>query len=337
MIRGNHDSITASDDRHASGDRHVPDIKDDADRLLKNMTLRQKIGQLFVVAAHGGFYTHDDSTGFIFYAGHGIAATGNPHFAYQKGYITGKEAIDEVQLAVLAGEITEQKINESVRRILTEKIRAGLFDREHIVDLSLLPERINTREHRLISDHIAIKLITLLRNKIDLLLRETERYDHAVVVNITDGRRRADDHLSRILDEHFTQLSHVEIYPGQCECDSLLAVKRIEGADLIFAVSLVAIRTAEEIKLDDTNSPFMSTLFPAEMPIIAITLETPYAIKSMKDVDVHDLGRSPDRRQQVAVGNAMLGTAPINGRLQVSIPPLYLIGDGLTIDLKKPE
>lgn len=245
------------------------------------------------------------------------------------------EAIDAVYLSVLSGQIPESRIDDSVRRILNEKARAGLFHRSQLVDLNMLSEKVHIREHRLVADHIAKKSITVLKNRDHLLPIDSSRFENVSVVHISDGRRRPEDHVTRFLDRHFRNINSVEMYPGQCTRDSLQAAKAISSADLVIAVSHVAIRTAEDINLDDTVSPVMNHLFDGKRPVVAVSLGTPYVVLNMAEADAHVLGWSPNRRQQEAVANAILGIAPVNGRLQVSIPPLYSIGDGMTIP-KKP-
>ena len=247
------------------------------------------------------------------------------------------DAMDAVQLAVLSGEITEERISDSVRRILTEKFRAGLFRNPQIVDIDRLPDVVSTREHRLIADHIAKKSITLLRNKDQLIPLVDNRFDRISIVNITDGRRQPDDHISRMLDGQFREVLTVTMHAGQCERDSLKAVDAIKSADLVIAVSHIAIRTAEDISLDDTITPFMDHIFQSGLPVVAVSLGTPYAILNMAEADVHLLGWSPHQRQQTAVSNAIMGLASINGRLQVSIPPLYTMGDGIFVSPYKMD
>lgn len=241
------------------------------------------------------------------------------------------EALDAVYLAVRSGNISEERINDSVRRILTEKINAGLFREPPHVDLEMLPYRVNTRDHRLMADHIAAKSVTLLRNERQLLPLHAEKYEQVTIVSLSDGRRDPDDRISRKLSDHFPDVKSVQMYPGQCVSDSIRAVQAVKAADLVIAVSHIAIRTAEDINLDDMLGPVMDHLFQSGSPVVAITLGTPYAILNMARADVHLLGWSPNRRQQAAVTNALLGKAPVTGRVPVSIPPLYTIGDGLSL------
>ncbi len=242
------------------------------------------------------------------------------------------EAMDAVQLAVLSGDISEERIDESVRRILTEKIRAGLFTESGVIDLEQLHHRIHVREHRMIADRIAQESVTLLKNEGDILPLDNDAFEHVVVVHLSDGRRRIQDHISRLLEQPFDTLTVIEMFPGQCDEDRKAAMSAVDSADLVIAVSHVAIRTAEGISLDETISPIAEKLFVQGRPGVAVSLGTPYAITSMAHADAHVLGWSPHRQQQIAVARALLGFAPVNGRLQVSIPSMYTIGDGLTLD-----
>jgi beta-N-acetylhexosaminidase len=241
------------------------------------------------------------------------------------------EAMDAVYLAVLSGEIPEERINDSVRRILNEKIGAGLFREVPVVDIYQLPSLVHTREHRLVADHIARKSIALLKNVDQVLPLEPERYEKVTVVSISDGIRNPDDQISPEVSRFFGSARSVQMYPGQCKSDSLDAVEAIMSADLVIAVSHIAIRTAEDINLDDTLGPVMDQLLLTGSPVVGITLGTPYAVLNMSRADAHVLGWSPNPRQQAAVTNALFGKAPVTGRLQVSIPPLYSAGDGIIL------
>ncbi|PWT91767.1 MAG: glycosyl hydrolase, partial [Blastocatellia bacterium] len=66
------------------------------------------------------------------------------------------------------GRITEQEINEAVRRILRIKFRLGLFDKPY-VDESLEAKRILSAEHVAAAREIAARTFVLLKNENNLL------------------------------------------------------------------------------------------------------------------------------------------------------------------------
>lgn len=70
-------------------------------------------------------------------------------------------AIGGVRDAVASGEITEERLDESVRRILAQKLRRGLFDQVH-VDPATAADAIGTRRSLRSAQKIADDAITLI-------------------------------------------------------------------------------------------------------------------------------------------------------------------------------
>ncbi len=243
-----------------------------------------------------------------------------------------EEAINAIELAVISGDIEESRIDASVKRVLEMKMDTGLFSQPQLVDIYELTSKINTREFRRIADAVAESSITLLKNDGNLLPLDGNDFEKVVVVNISDGRRTVNDHITGMLDEKFKRLESVHIHPGMCSADSLEATKTVASSDLVVALSHLAIRTAEEISLDEMVSPMISKLFDTEAPVIAVSLGSPYILGAFDDADVHMLAWSPRERQQVAAGYVLTGAAGAGGKLPVTIPSLYDIGDGIILE-----
>ncbi len=81
-------------------------------------------------------------------------------------------AVDSVLDAVRSGRLSEQRIDESVQRILTVKARRGINENP-FVDTSRIDESVGTPENRQTAQQITDRTTTALRNDADLLpLRE---------------------------------------------------------------------------------------------------------------------------------------------------------------------
>ena len=247
------------------------------------------------------------------------------------------EAINAIELAVISGEIDKERIDESVRRVLEMKVDAGLFSEPQQVDIYELAAKINTSEYQRIADAIAGESITLLKNEEGLLPLSGSAFEEVVVVNLSDGRRAVDDHISEILETRFDHVINVHLHPDMCSADSLQASKLMASADVIIALSHIAIRTAEEINLDEMVSPQVNRLFLNDAPVIAVSLGSPYVLSIFEKADVHLIGWSPHERQQKAAGYVLLGEKRANGKLPVTIPALYKIGDGIILDSTNPK
>lgn len=78
-------------------------------------------------------------------------------------HMHGPKFVEAVIKAVNDGEISEERINESCRKILTAKFKLGLFE-NRFVDLDKINDRINTKEHQKTALETAQKGIVLLKN-----------------------------------------------------------------------------------------------------------------------------------------------------------------------------
>lgn len=82
---------------------------------------------------------------------------------------TWKEFIENLKKAVEAGDVSEERINDAVKRILTLKFRCGLFEAPYR-DEELLPiELIGSEEHRAVAREAVRKSLVLLKNNNALL------------------------------------------------------------------------------------------------------------------------------------------------------------------------
>src|SRR5699024_12619253 len=70
-------------------------------------------------------------------------------------------AIDGVAAAVASGEITEERLDDSVRRILLQKIERGVLEDPH-VDVGQVEEIVGSRAFRGTAQEIADDAVTLI-------------------------------------------------------------------------------------------------------------------------------------------------------------------------------
>lgn len=78
-----------------------------------------------------------------------------------------KKFIDTMKLAVQKGDISEERIDDAVRRILTVKFSMGLF--EHPLSDPDLFDLVGSEEHRLLAREAVAKSMVLLKNDNDVL------------------------------------------------------------------------------------------------------------------------------------------------------------------------
>ena len=101
-------------------------------------------------------------------------------------------AVDGVLGAVRAGRLTEQRIDDSVRRILRLKAGRGVLAQPH-VDVSRLGQVVGTSEHRQQAQQITDRSTTLLRNDDGLVPLTTKPGSVLVTGDSGDGVRALAD------------------------------------------------------------------------------------------------------------------------------------------------
>jgi beta-glucosidase len=82
--------------------------------------------------------------------------------------VGGIEHVEHLTALVEDGDVSEDRLDESVRRVLALKFRLGLFE-EPYVDLERADQVVGTEAHREQSCEVARRTMTLLRNENDVL------------------------------------------------------------------------------------------------------------------------------------------------------------------------
>jgi beta-glucosidase-like glycosyl hydrolase/CubicO group peptidase (beta-lactamase class C family) len=255
-------------------------------------------------------------------------------------------AVSAVVGAVRGGEITEERINESVRRILAVKHQLGL-DRRRTVDIDAIASRISTRPNRHLAREIARDAVTLLRNKNGLLPLPPDGPMHIVALlagDTEDDRTEVDRPGSPATSEpvgtYFSQLLRRRS-PG-CEILRLSpetdmrelneAVTRVRRGDVAVLCLFVKVRTGSgKIDLPDYLRTFVPRLAETNTPLVVLAFGNPYVAGNIPDAESVACLYGDDEPVSEAAAEALFGEISVHGRLPVSIPGKYPFGSGLDI------
>lgn len=75
---------------------------------------------------------------------------------------------DHLLKAVQEGQVSQQILDQAVRRVLTQKFKLGLFEKPY-VDENLVASKVATAENKAVAKQVALESITLLKNENNLL------------------------------------------------------------------------------------------------------------------------------------------------------------------------
>jgi beta-N-acetylhexosaminidase len=238
-------------------------------------------------------------------------------------------AIEAVVGSVRAGRIAESRIDQSVRRILADKARTGLF-RSRLVPLDSVDRVVGTRDHFRLAAQIAQRSITLARDERGLVplgpgarrilvVTYAERNDPAAgllfAATLKDGGRAVDT-------------ARVDSRTTDAELAALRA--RADTADAVVVAAFVSpLEGTGSITARGGLPGFVQALSATGKPVVAVSFGTPYLLGAFPGVPAYLLAWGGEDVCQEAAARALLGLAPITGNLPVSLPPYFVRGAGI--------
>ncbi len=238
------------------------------------------------------------------------------------------DVIDRVVEAVETGRLPAERIERSARRMLAAKAAAGLHRRASVAPDSI-PARVGVPEHETVAGRVAQASITLAKDPRGLvpLSSSADRIIH--VIYTRSGEGSAGEALHAALAAAGLRIERARV--GRRTPARAYAALRDRAlvADLVLVTVAVAPHQYRELEVPDELSGFVEALSAAGRPVVTVSLGTPYLLDAFPSVPAFLLAWSDADVSQRAAARALLGEAPIRGRLPVSVPPYLAAGDGV--------
>ena len=244
-------------------------------------------------------------------------------------------AIDGIVAAVESGRISEARIDASVRRLLEVKADIGL-DENRLVSLAGVYSAVGIPAHTEVATRVAERSITVLRNGGNLLPLRGTRTARVLSVSY---RRESDVLAGRYFDRRlratYPQLTTASL-TRDASSDLYAGLLRQARNQALVVVStyVTAVSYQGSMALPEELTDFIGALEEGGIPHIVVSFGNPYLLTSFPDVRAYMLAWSGSEASQTAAARAIFGDLEVTGRIPTRIPPLYEIGDGMTIPAK---
>ncbi|MGH7477897.1 MAG: glycoside hydrolase family 3 protein [Longimicrobiales bacterium] len=259
-------------------------------------------------------------------------------------------AIDAVVSAVERGELSEARIDRSVRKLLALKHGLGL-DRGAQVDLARLPHVVGTPEHRQVAEQAAQRSIVLVRNEAGLVPFSPASAPRLLsIVYADDPDPITGRALRRALTARWpvaaaasngaaSQAGIETVFLSRAttamQLDSVFG--RAADADLVLFSPFVRVLSSKgHVAIAEPVAALVERIAGAR-PTVVAAFGNPYVLRQFPGIGVYLLGWGTEEVAQVAAARALLGEAEITGRLPISIPPYHAVGDGLRVTAVRAE
>jgi beta-N-acetylhexosaminidase len=241
-------------------------------------------------------------------------------------------AINEVERAVKRGDLSESRIDASVRKMLAVKSRLGL-QRKRTVSINQIGDTIASPQNTKLAQEIADRSITVPKDE-----------QHLLPVNPAHAPKIFSLVLDSDLDSSPGSVFQAELrkrFPAARTAwgnarisDDLVAKidKAVSESDLILCSTVVRLISGQDaLSLPDSHRAIIEKIVASTKPVIWIAFGSPYVLRLAPQIGTDMCTFSNSDVSQIAAAKAIAGEIEITGKMPVTISESTKAGDGMTI------
>jgi beta-N-acetylhexosaminidase len=214
------------------------------------------------------------------------------------------------------GEISERRLNNSVFRILTAKMKQGLFNNPYTDSNAI--DTIGNKENLQQAEEIADDSITLVKNTGFVL--PLENNTKLLIIGPNSGKLEL---LSNLLKEKGIKIDNYVTDSSPTPEQINTAISSAKTIDKIIITTYTANRSIAQQNL-------VNALYNTGKPVIVVALHNPYDIAAFPYIDGYLTTYGDQDISIKALAKVLTGEINPKGKLPVSIPGLYKYGDSIS-------
>jgi beta-N-acetylhexosaminidase len=243
-----------------------------------------------------------------------------------------EEAVDVLRNAVKHGRITEERVNESVARILAAKTKLGLSDHRK-VDVETLPQRLNSPNAQATAHRAALAGITLVKNTQGLIPLKPDTKVAVIAVSNFEAPRSLWKDAVVFPYELMRFVPRVKfLYAGVADDPTQVrrAVELASHADVVLVAAFIKVIVAlGKIRPNKRVCQCVAALRETGKPMGMISLGSPYILRDFPWVNSYIAAYGSSPATQQAAAELVAGKQPFHGILPVTIAEKYPAGFGI--------
>jgi len=243
-------------------------------------------------------------------------------------------AVYGIYNAVKSGRLSEERIDESLRRLFEAKTWAGLYENRK-GSFKKLEKELSTKKYDRIAREIAERSITLVKDDKHLLPVNPAKIYSSAVIALTDFTEREELKTPLPFDEllvkTFNYTKEFKLYEKSKQREYDQALQFARRAKIIFLPVFWNVKSYRgTIELPEPFKKFISKILRLKKPVIIVSFGTPYLIKDFPNASTYLCAYGSAPASQYAAYDALLGHIKIQGKLPVTIPNTsFTIGSGI--------
>jgi len=230
-------------------------------------------------------------------------------------------AIDSLYSAANHGEISEERIDYSLRKLLSAK-RWLKIEENRFSNLNEMVKTIGTNKHFALAETIAEKSITLVKNDKRIIPIDKSKYENIFWITITEGLgNESEESFQSLIQEKFpgSMLALVHEQTNDDYYANVLQAAR--KADMLILPSFVRVKAYQgTVSLTHKHEAFITKLLSLKVPTVLVSFGNPYLLSLFPKVNAYLCGFGDTKFTQRAMLKALVGETDIQGKLPISIP-----------------
>jgi beta-N-acetylhexosaminidase len=248
-------------------------------------------------------------------------------------------AIKGMKTAVASGRVTPQRLDESARKILAWKHEMGLA-RNRMTALDALDTAVSGVETQALTDEIATKAVTLVRNSSGLLPMKDAGDKRVFLLGITNGEDRnyiANAFLRTLRQNGARKLDAAVLDFRSSPEEAARIMERAKKSDVVIAALYGRVRSgaSNSVGLPETGVSILRQLLNEDFPLVGVSFGNPYFLNSFPQMKTYVAAYGDMASLQRAVGRGITGNQPFTGKLPITLPGLAPRGTGIQLTSKQ--
>ena len=264
----------------------------------------------------------------------GITVRYAPGDAAVRAFLAGADALlmppvpDAAYEALLAaahsGQISQERLDASVRRILEAKAHLGL-QKNRLVDVAALNEKFGSVAWQAESQDISDRGITLLRDTPHRLPLDGTKPARALLVCLyADPEPYPGEDLERELRRRFDSVITLRADTKFAKAENL-KLPAPDSYDVAILALFVRVSDRKgDVDVPADQFPLIQQIYKTGKPVISVGLGSPYLIERFPQAETWLSVFGIADVAQISAARALFGEIPIRGRLPVTIPGVDL-------------
>jgi beta-glucosidase-like glycosyl hydrolase/CubicO group peptidase (beta-lactamase class C family) len=264
----------------------------------------------------------------------GITVRYAPGDAAVRAFLAGADALlmppvpdaayEALLAAVKSGQISENRLDASVRRILKAKQNLGLQN-NRFVDVAAMNSKFGSVAWQAESQEISDRGVTLLRDVPHRLPLDGTRPARAVLICLyADPEPYPGEDLERELRKRFDSVVTLRADTKFAKAENL-KLPAPDSYDIAILALFVRVSDRKgDVDVPADQFPLIQQIYKTGKPVISVGLGSPYLIERFPQAETWLSVFGISDVAQISVARALFGEIPIRGRLPVTIPGVDL-------------